>query len=173
MLFLHWHLFFIALSKACKRTENFKSIRRNLSIAVPHTTQVWLWTVAFFVGESLYLAKTKTVRQGIKFFYEICFWNQLKMSTLGGHKAGSLMGSRQSVYSHTSSAVRVTRAGTHLLFWQSFRKFWTNELYHILQEQNQEQINSQNYHGIESPLCKMQFIQICKEVLGILDFILW
>ena len=116
MELLQSHLFFIALSKACKRTENFKCIRRNLSIAVPHITQVWLWTVAFFVGESLYLAKTKTVRQGIKFFYEICFWNQLKMSTLGGHKAGSLMGSRQSVYSHTSSAVRVTRAGTYFTF---------------------------------------------------------
>lgn len=34
------------------------------------------------------------------------------MSSLGAHRAGSLMGSRQSVYSHTSSAVRVTRAGT-------------------------------------------------------------
>ena len=33
------------------------------------------------------------------------------MSSYGGHKTPSLMGSRQSIYSHSSSTVRTTRTG--------------------------------------------------------------
>ena len=49
----------------------------------------------------------------VRLFVSAPIWRKnFKMSTYGGRKTPSLMGSRQSVYSHSSSAVRTTRTGS-------------------------------------------------------------
>ena len=74
------------------------------------------------------------------------------MSNYGGQKTPSLMGSKQSVYSHTSSTVRAFRTGNILkiLYAFTFCKKKNIKKFQGLNHTNMENIASKN--GGKDPL---------------------